>query len=190
LVVSTGISRYPMHLIDVVHATGGARVVIRPILPRDTGLQRAFFRRLSAESRYHRFMSMVKDVPEALIERLARVDGVRHLALLAAVIEDSREMMIGEARYVVDNEDATTCELAIAVADDWQRRGIGRALLDRLQRQAAASGIRRMVAESLIGNRAMMSLARSTGFAVRACREDARLAILEKALRADRRAAA
>jgi acetyltransferase len=179
-----------MHPIDVVHAAGGARVVIRPMLPRDSGLQRAFFRGLSAESRYRRFMSAGRDVPEALIERLARVDDVRHLALAAMVIEDGREMMIGEARYVVDNEDAATCELAIAVADDWQRRGIGRALLDRLRRQAAASGIRRMAAETLIGNRAMLSLARSAGFAVRACREDARLAILEKALRADRPAAA
>lgn len=183
-------SRYPMHLIDAVHAAGGSRVVIRPMLSQDTGLQRDFFRGLSADSRYSRFMSIVKDAPEALIERLVPVDYVRHLALLAVAIEDGREMMVGEARYVVDKKDAATCELAVAVADNWQRRGIGRALLDRLQRQAAASGVCRMVAETLIGNRAMISLARSAGFAVRACREDARLAVLEKCLRADRPAAA
>jgi acetyltransferase len=69
-------------------------------------------------------------------------------------------------------------KLAIAVADAWQRRGIGTALIERLQRHASASGIRRMMAETLIGNLRMISLARRAGFAVRASREDARLAIL------------
>jgi acetyltransferase len=125
-----------------------------------------------------------------LIERLSAVDHVRHLALLAVVNEDGREAMIGEARYVVDARDAAVCELAIAVSDAWQSQGVGRALLDRLQRQAAASGIRRMVAETLIGNERMIALARSAGFAVMASRDDARLATLEKRLLAERPAAA
>ena len=116
------IPRYPMHLIDVVYAAA-TRVVIRPMLPQDTGLQRDFFRGLSAQSRYGRFMTQVS-APEALIESLIAVDYVRHLALLAVTIEDGREVMIGEARYVVDARDASTCELAIAVADAWQARGI------------------------------------------------------------------
>jgi acetyltransferase len=185
-----GILHCAAHRIDVVSAGDATGIVIRPMLPRDTGLQRDFFRDLSAESRYNRFMAQVNNAPEALIERLAAVDHVRHLALLAVAMDGGRAVMIGEARYVVDDRDATTCELAIAVADAWQRRGIGRALLHRLQRQAAASGICRMVAETLIGNRGMIGLARSAGFAVRASREDARLAILEKRLLAARPVAA
>ena len=90
--------------------------------------------------------------------------------------------MIGEARYVVDERDPTTCEFAIAVADDWQASGIARALLERLERQAAASGIRRMVADTLITNRAMQKLAARAGYAISASREDATLARLEKVL--------
>jgi GNAT superfamily N-acetyltransferase len=82
--------------------------------------------------------------------------------------------MIGEARYVVDERDPATCEFAIAVADEWQANGIARALLDRLERQAAASGIRRIVADTLLANRAMIGLAARTGYAVSASREDAR----------------
>lgn len=185
-----GIPRYPLHLIDVVHAAGGTRVVIRPMLPQDSGLQRDFFRGLSAESRYGRFMAVVNDGPEALIGHLAAVDYVRHMALLAVAIEDGHEVMIGEARYVVDGTDAAACELAIAVADRWQARGIGRALLARLECQAAMSGLSRMVAETLIGNSRMIALARRAGFAVLPCREDARLANLEKLLRAERPRAA
>ena len=185
-----GVPRDPVHLTHVMRVADATRVVVRLMLPQDAGLQPAFFRGLSPESRYGRFMAMVKDAPEALIERLTPVDHVHHLALLAVVIEHGREVMIGEARYVVDDEDASTCELAIAVADAWQRRGIGTALIERLQREASASGIHRMVAETLFGNLSMISLARRAGFAVRASREDARLAILEKRLLDDRPAAA
>jgi acetyltransferase len=147
--------------------------------PADAGLQRDFFQGLSAESRYGRFMSMVVHAPEAHIDKLVPVDQVRHLALLAVVVEDGREVMVGEARYVVDTKDAATCELAIAVADAWQSRGIGRALLVRLLAFAAGSGIRRMVAETFISNRRMIDLGRSAGFAVRASGEDRGVAVLE-----------
>ena len=153
------IPRYPVHLIDVVRVADGSRVTIRPTLPQDAELQREFFRRLSAESRYCRFMTRLNELPEALVERFASIDYRSHLALLAEVFEDGRETMIGEARYVVDARDPETCEFAIAVADDWQAHGIARTLLDRLERQAAASGIRRMVADTLITNRAMIQLA-------------------------------
>jgi acetyltransferase len=176
------IYRYPVHLIDVVELADGSRVTIRPTLPQDLELQRQFFRTLSAENRYRRFMTPVNDLPETLVERLAGIDYRSHLALLAEVFEDGRETMIGEARYAVDAADPATCEFAIAVADDWQARGIARALLGRLERQAAASGIRRMVADTLSTNRAMIGLAARSDYAVRASREDATLARLEKSL--------
>jgi acetyltransferase len=145
-------------------------------------LQRQFFRCLSAKSRYYRFMTPLNELPEVLVERFASINYRSHLALLAEVFEGGRETMISEARYVVDERNPETCEFAIAVADDWQAHGIARALLDRLERQAAASGIRRMVADTLITNRAMIQLAARTGYFVEVSREDASLARLEKCL--------
>jgi acetyltransferase len=176
------IHRYPTHLIDVVRLTDGSRVTIRPMLPQDAELQREFFRCLSAKSRYYRFMTWLNELPEVLVERFASIDYRGHLALLAEVFDGRCETMIGEARYVVDERDPETCEFAIAVADDWQAHGIARALLDRLERQAAASGIRRMVADRLLANKAMIGLAGRAGYAVKASREDASLARLEKSL--------
>lgn len=177
------IARYPVHLIDMVRVADGSRVTIRPTLPQDADLQRRFFRSLSAESRYCRFMTRLRDLPETLAERFKSIDYRTHLALLAEVFDEGgHETMIGEARYIVDERDPTTCEFAIAVADAWQAYGIARALLARLERQAAVSGIRRMVADTLITNRAMQRLAARAGYAIRVSPEDAGLATLEKVL--------
>jgi acetyltransferase len=180
--VTYSIARYPVHLIDVVQAADGSRVTIRPTLPQDLELQRDFFRSLSAEGRYGRFMTRLNELPESLAERFASIDYRSHLALLAEVFESGRETMIGEARYVVDARDPQTCEFAIAVADNWQASGIARALLDRLERQAAQSGIRSMVADTLLTNAAMIGFARRLGYTVTLSREDPELAKLEKHL--------
>jgi len=180
--VNYAISQYPVHLIDVLQMADGSRVTIRPTLPQDADLQRQFFRSLSPQSRYRRFMTGFDELPEVLVERFASIDYRRHLALLGEVFEGGREIMIAEARYVVDEHDPETCEFAITVADDWQANGLARTLLDRLERQAAASGLRRMAADTLLANVAMIGLATRAGYSVEASREDADLARLEKTL--------
>ena len=176
------IPHYPVHLIDVVRVGDGTRVIIRPTLPQDAELQRDFFRALSASSRYSRFMTPLTELPEALAQRFSSIDYSSHLALLAEVFVGGRQTMIGEVRYIVDPRDPITCEFAIAVADDWQFHGLASILLGRLERQAAASGVQRMVADTFLANRAMIALAAHAGYAVRARREDAMLARLEKCL--------
>jgi len=178
------ILRYPVHLIDFVSAANGRRVTIRPMLPQDFKLQREFFRSLSAGARYGRFLTSFNELPDAVAERLGKIDYSRHLALLAEVFEGNSETMVGEARYVIDEHDPATCEFAIAVADNWQGCGIGRALLAKLEREAAASGIRRMLADTLHDNKAMRRLAARRGYAVKANHDDARLVKLEKQLSA------
>jgi acetyltransferase len=176
------IARYPVHLIDVVRLANGSRVTIRPTLPQDLGLQREFFHSLSADSRYYRFMSPLNELPEAMAQRFISIDYRSHLALLAEVFDDDREVMIGEARYVVDEHEPAICEFAIAVADDWKTNGVGRVLLQRLECQAAVSGIQRMVADVLFVNKAMLRLAARSGYAIKMNYNDARLVRLEKKL--------
>lgn len=177
------INRYPVHLIDVVHAADGSRVTIRPTLPQDVDLQRAFFRALSPLSRYRRFMTRVRELPDTLADRFTNIDYSRHVALLAEVFGASRQQtMIGEARYVVDEHDPTVCEFAIAVADEWQARGIAQALLARLERQAAAAGIQKMVADTLVANEPMRALATRAGYSISVNREDFDVVRLEKVI--------
>jgi acetyltransferase len=104
--------------------------------------------------------------------------------LLAEVFEDGRETMVGEARYVIDQHDPTTCEFALVVADHWQRCGIGDVLLGQLEYEAQTSGVRCMLADTLNDNKAMRGLAANRGYTIRANPKDARLVKLEKQLSA------
>jgi acetyltransferase len=173
---------YPVHLTSVARLADGTCVTLRPVLPQDGELHRRFFRALSARSRYCRFLTRFTELPEALVERFTSVDYKSHLALLATVSEHGAEVMIGEARCIAEEGDPGTCEFAIAVADAWQRLGIALALLERLERQAAASGFRRLVADTLVSNGPMLGLARRAGYAITANPEDRELARLEKSL--------
>jgi acetyltransferase len=174
--------RYPTHLIDVVQLANGSRVVVRPALPQDCELQREFVRRLSDETRYFRFMTRLSELSQAMAERFTSIDYSRHLALVTTIFSDAAETMIGEARYVVDEAGGAACEFAVAVADPWQRLGLARTLLQRLAKHAATSGIRRMVGDTVSNNKAMIALAKDTGFAVARKREDGRLVHLVKDL--------
>ena len=121
-------------------------------------------------------------MPAALVESFTDTDYNRHLALLAVTLEEGRERMIGEARYVVDPLDRAACEFAISVADSWQRLGLGGLLLDRLERQATACGRNHMTAGTLSSNLAMLALAARKGYSSSVDPEDASLVQLDKTI--------
>ena len=62
------------------------------------------------------------------------------------------------------NADGETAEFALAVADDWQGKGLGHALLERLCDAARAAGYRALYGHILDANREMLELARHLGF--------------------------
>jgi hypothetical protein len=93
--------RYPTQLIDVLQLPGGTRVVVRPALPQDEDMQRAFVRDLSYEARYYRFMTKLSDLPEAMAERFTTIDYIGHVALVAEVFTDASTAMIGERRDIL-----------------------------------------------------------------------------------------
>jgi acetyltransferase len=177
--------RYPVDLIDVVRLAGRARVVLRPALPQDAELQRAFFRALSDQARYQRFMSTLGDIGHDLAAQLSAIDYESHVALLAEIFTDGGEIMVGEARYVVDDRGAGVCDFAIAVADGWRGTGLARLLLRRLVCHAAAAGLHRMIGDTLATNAAMIALAARAGFTAAVSPVEGRLVRLSKDLAAD-----
>ena len=174
------IHRYPADLIDVVRYADGERIVIRPVLPQDEDLTSAFFRGLSAPSRYQRFMSPVRELPPALLHRFTHVDYADHLALVAEVFVEGRETVIAEARYVRGEDDSA--EFAVSVAEPWRGRGLARTLLGKLACRAADAGIRRMVGETLASNERMLHLVRRAGFTIKRSPDVRGVMLLEKLL--------
>lgn len=175
------IHRYPADLIDVLRLDGGERVVIRPVLPQDEDLTRAFFRNLSAPARYDRFMTNINELPPELMRRFTQVDYANHLALVGEVFSEGRETVVAEARYVrlADNADA---EFAVSVAEPWQGKGLARLMLGKLVCRAAALGVTRIVGTTLTTNARMLSLARKSGFTVRPSPDVRGVLLLEKDL--------
>jgi hypothetical protein len=91
------------------------RLVIRPIEPGDRTAVLAGFDRLSAESRYRRFLSPHDHLTAAELRYLTDVDHHDHEALVA-VDPDTGEG-VGVARYVRDPQRPDSAEIAVAVAD-------------------------------------------------------------------------
>jgi RimJ/RimL family protein N-acetyltransferase len=157
------IHRYPAELIDIVHVADCPRVTLRPILPQDAELMQSFFRTLSDESRQNRFHRALHELPTSLLNQFTNVDYDTHLALLAEVFVDGSEVIVGEARYIRD-EDPARAEFAMAIADEWQGKGLGWLLLSFLEGRAAAEGIKVLFGRTLPGNLAMQGLAQKAGF--------------------------
>jgi nucleotide-binding universal stress UspA family protein len=137
----------------------GSRIVIRPIEPDDRDDLREGFERLSPESRYRRFFSPVPRLSERHLDYLTQVDHHDHEALVA--VEADGGIGIGVARYVRTAPDEA--EPAMAVADDWQGRGIGGRLLEALAERAREEGITRFRAPVLAANREALTMLRRLG---------------------------
>ncbi len=140
----------------------GVRVRLRAITPADKELLAASFERLSEQSRYRRFLTAKSKLTRSELAYLVDdVDHSDHEAIVA--IEPATGSMLGIARYVRSKSDPEIAEVAVTVADDWQRRGVGRALLDRLTYRARREGIRRFTALVLSENRPALGLLEDVG---------------------------
>lgn len=159
-------SEYPQELVRIRHLFDGTEVTIRPIRAEDAAMELAFVNHLSEESRYARFMEYMRELPKSKLKYLTDVDYEHHLALVATVREGGAEVEIGVARYVVDPEDKTSCEFAIAVDDDRQGSGVAGILMAALMDAARARGLRTMEGFVLSSNHRMLKFARQLGFTV------------------------
>src|ERR1700686_3799311 len=139
----------------------GARVTLRPIAPEDKPLLAAIFERLSEESRYRRFFTTKAELSAAELNYFVDVDHSDHEAIIA--IDPSGGEALGVARYIRSTDDAEVAEVAVTVADDWQGRGLGRALLDRLTYRARREGVRRFSALVQSDNPEALGLAAGVG---------------------------
>jgi RimJ/RimL family protein N-acetyltransferase len=139
----------------------GTEILIRPIEPEDAEQLRSGFERLAAVSRYRRFLSEIDHLTHSQLDYLTHVDHQDHEALAALCAATGTG--VGIARYVRDPDDGSQAEVAIAVADAWQRRGVGAVLLARLVKRARANGIERVTARMIVGNEAARRLLTSVG---------------------------
>lgn len=172
---------YPRHLETDETLPDGTTITVRPIRPEDAEIEEAFIQGLSARSRYYRFMEHMGQVSLSMLVRFTQIDYDREMALVAVDHGDDADRQVGVARYVI-NPDGTSCEFAIAIADDWQGRGLGRRLMERLMATARARGLTRMEGQVLSANRGMLALMERLGFQRHRVPDDYRIVQVENTL--------
>jgi ribosomal protein S18 acetylase RimI-like enzyme len=138
----------------IVKPKHGPTLVVRPLRDGDAFTVLALFERLSERSRRARFHGAKPSLSAAELRQLARVDSTHHV-LVAHVQGDPEPIAI--ARLVRDGGNA---EIAFAVADAYQQRGIGSALTCELIADARAAGITHVTALVAGDNPAALALLR------------------------------
>ena len=138
----------------VIELGEGRRIHIRQLNAGDRDALAEGFERLGPESRYHRFFAPMSRLSDRRLEYLTDIDHHDHEALVA-VDEDTGDG-VGIARFVRIGDGVA--EPAVAVADEWQRRGVGALLLGELVDRARAEGIDSFVAQVLADNAAALAL--------------------------------
>ena len=126
---------------------------IRAMAPTDRALLERFHRGLSDDTTRLRYFAVHRSLTDAELERFTNVDHVDREAFVALVDDE----IIGVGRFDRMGPGADA-EVAFVVADAWQGRGVGTALLVRLEERAHAVGVERFVATTLPGNTRMLAL--------------------------------
>ncbi len=152
---------YPIEFeADVVLRTGGT-LHLRPIRPEDLGRLCDFFRKLSAEASHARFFD------QCSAENAARYSPVTvDYEKEFGVIGESGGDIVGVAHYFASKRRPKTAEVAFAIADSVQGRGIGTKLLEVLVAAARTHAIERFEADVLAGNNRMLDVFQAIGFSV------------------------
>ncbi len=171
---------YPAHHEQVWPLRGGGQYTIRPIRPDDAQMLQALVKSLSPESRYFRFVSSLTELPPGMLSRFTLIDYDREMALVA--VHQTREAgpngefvvterIVGVSRYVT-NVDATSCEFALVVADDFGGKGLGSRLMLSIMEVAREKGLTEIEGLVLVNNPGMLRLMRSLGYNIKPYSDD------------------
>jgi RimJ/RimL family protein N-acetyltransferase len=142
----------------------GTKVHVRPITPDDEPLLHEAVAAMSERTVYFRFFSPIKRMSDALAHRLAVVDYKDRFALVGTTHRPTgKERIVAVARYDrAANTDVA--EVAVAVVDEFQHRGLGGALLEVLARVARENSIKTFSLIVLPENQEMLGLLRKLGW--------------------------
>jgi RimJ/RimL family protein N-acetyltransferase len=164
---------------DILRLRTGKPMTVRFIEPGDAEALQAYFRSLSARSRYNRFLGAISELPATQLDQFIHVGEADRFSVVAVMSIDGVDTIVGEARYALD-ADTDSFEFGLSIDDRWQGHGVGTALLGNLECGAAAFGAIRLFGDTLRSNDAMIGLARKSGFAFTHSPGDWKLVRFEK----------
>ena len=147
----------------------GRRMEIRALRPDDRRDFLAAVGQLGTQSLYQRFFAVKRHFTENETVFFLDIDFVSHVALVAILEENGKEVIAGGGRYVVENQ--RQAEVAFTVVDRYQGLGIGSALMRHIITIARNAGLNELVALVLPANAAMLKVFKRAGVRFSAKRE-------------------
>jgi acetyltransferase len=156
---------YPIQYDFQLTLRDGATCHVRPIRPEDEPLMIDFHQRLSDQTVYMRYLELLKLDQRIAHERLARVcfvDYKREVVLIAVITRNGKEEIVGVAR-LAKLHGTNQAEIAILIRDDFQQRGLGKGMIERLLQVALDERLSRLVAYIRPDNIGMQKLATAAG---------------------------
>nr|WP_243841605.1 GNAT family N-acetyltransferase [Mycobacterium sp. DL592] len=133
----------------------GTELVLRPVLPGDSVRNSHGPVEFSTETLYRRFMS-TRAPSMALMNYLFQVDYVDHFVWV--LVDGADGPVVADVRFVRDEGDVSSAEIAFIVGDAYQGRGIGNFLMDALTIAAHVGGVKRFSARVLSDNLPMRTI--------------------------------
>jgi RimJ/RimL family protein N-acetyltransferase len=156
---------YPEHLETRKTTRSGVSVFLRPVRIRDEPLLRDFFYSLSDRSMYRRFLTPTVEMSHERLQEFVVIDYTKEMIILAVVEESGRETVAGLGEYYLE-EDGLLANVAFAVRDQYQNRGIGTELLRYLVQIARKQGLIGLTAEVLKENEPMLRVFEKLGLPI------------------------
>ena len=161
----------------------GREVTLRAVVEADATEIVQAFERLSAQSRYYRFMHHKTRLDDAALQRGVHPRPGRDFVFVATVPAADAIDIVGAAQYVrADDANDKTCEFAITVAEDWRGSQLGTKLLASLVRRARRDGYETIEGLVIAENTAMLALARKLKFTVEPVPGDSTVLRVQRAL--------
>uniref|UniRef100_UPI003899D033 GNAT family N-acetyltransferase n=1 Tax=Mycobacterium sp. HUMS_1102779 TaxID=3383487 RepID=UPI003899D033 len=130
-----------------VTTTDGAALLLRPVLPGDAERFKSDGS-FSRQTLYRRYQGGAPT--DARLAYLFEVDYVDHFVWV--LTDGPQGPVIADARFIRDEDDTGSAEVALTVADAYQGRGVGTLLLGALALAARTDGIERFHARVLSDN--------------------------------------
>ncbi|TMC07144.1 MAG: GNAT family N-acetyltransferase [Chloroflexi bacterium] len=140
----------------------GRSVRVRPIRPPDAEALRAFEDGLCETSHRFRYLGWMRPLSAGEALAMATVDFRRRFAIVATVRRATGEAVVADCRLIA--EPGLPAEIAIAVADDYQDVGLGRALIRQMLVIAGDHGVETVEARVRYDNARMMHVLRGLGW--------------------------
>ncbi len=164
----SAIRPYPVQYVQPWISHDGTEIIIRPIRPEDEPAIRRFHETLSEHSvylRYFHLMTLDCRVAHERLTRICFIDYDREMALVA----DRKDPATGQHEILgvgrlSKSHGAPAGEFALLVSDNFQSKGLGTELLQRLVQIGRDEGLQRITAEILAENRAMQRVSEKVGF--------------------------